>query len=223
MHPEDRVLVGVIKRKKDFKIAREQLWYRVPHAQLPKGVHTNYIGLFFGRGFGEQASRIAYYAEISGHELVTRLDLLPNEPNHKHAHAQYYKLQFRELLAKIPPILNTRKRRFAFIHTTWDRFEEAKEIEDLYSTADHLVDRVFYALKESGYEPQRTWEAPPTKYYPAEIPSVRIVCRDGEVVASTDEKSGILIAADSLHETLQKIQIAIEQYGGPIMLSTPLD
>lgn len=223
MHPEDRVLVGVMKRKKDFLIAQQQKWYRVPEGQAPKGVYMEYIALFFGgKTFKEQSGGVHYYARLSGHELVTRLDLLPDEPDHLHAHDQYYKLQFRELQAKVPPILNSRKRRFAFIHTTWDRFVDAKELDDLYSTADHLVDRVFYALKDAGFRPERTWEAPATRYYPAQIPSVRIVCREGEVMASTEESEGILIAAD-IDETLEKIKREIARQGGPIMLSTPLD
>jgi hypothetical protein len=223
MHPEDRVLVGVIKRKKDFKIALEQKWYRVPQLQAPKGIYMEYLALFFGgQAFGDLNGGIHYYARRTGHELATRLELLPDEPNHKNAHERYYKIQFRELQAKVPPILNTHKRRFAFIYTTWDRFTSAKEIDDLYSRADHLVDRVFYVLKDAGYRPQRTWELAATQEYPAQTPTVRVLCENGEVVASVYGEEGISIE-DSLENTVQKIKQEIEKQGGPIMLSTPLD
>lgn len=223
MHPEDRVLVGVIKRKKDFKIALEQKWYRVPQSQTPKGIYMEYLALFFGgQAFGDLNGGIHYYARRTGHELATRLELLPDEPKHKNAHERYYKIQFRELQAKVPPILNTHKRRFAFIYTTWDRFISAKEIDDLYSQADHLVDRVFYVLKDAGYRPQRTWELAATQEYPAQPPTVRVLCEKGEVIASVYGEEGIPIE-DNFEDTVQKIKQEIEKQGGPIMLSTPLD
>jgi hypothetical protein len=36
---------------------------------------------------------LLYYAPIQGHELVTRRDLIPSEPDHPHAGQWYYKLQ----------------------------------------------------------------------------------------------------------------------------------
>lgn len=223
MHPEDRVLVGVMKRKKDFQIALEQKWYRIPQSQASRGIYMEYIALFFGgRAFGDLNGGIHYYARRTGHELATRVQLLPDEPDHKHAHDPYYKIQFRELQAKVPPILNSRKRRFAFIYTTWDRFISATDIDDLYSQADHLVDRVFNALKDAGYRPQRTWELAAVNEYPAQTPTVRVLCEKGEVIASVYGDEGIPIEG-SLDHTVQKIKQEIEKQGGPIMISTPLD
>ena len=43
--------------------------------------------------FDENRWAIHYYAPIQGHELVTRRDLIPFEPDHPRAGGWYYKLQ----------------------------------------------------------------------------------------------------------------------------------
>ena len=144
MNPEDRVLVGVINRKKDFTVLREQNWYRIPVDAIPRGIHEEYIAFFFsGKAFSGEHRGIRYYAERRGVERATRAQLLPDEADHKRAAREYYKVQLGELRAKVPPILNTDNRVVTFIYTTWDRFVNASEISHLFLDDDNLVDRVF--------------------------------------------------------------------------------
>ncbi len=146
MYADDRVLVGVVKRRKDFEIARQQHWYRIPKSQLPRGLNAEYIAFFLsGKTFQERSGSIAYFARITGLELARRRDLLPDEA--KREDNIYYKVQFRDLVAKDPPIRNLPSRSISFIRTTWDRFISANTIADLYSVADYYVDRVYYALR----------------------------------------------------------------------------
>ena len=151
MYPNDRVLVGVVNRKKDFRIACAEHWYRIPQKRMPRGIHAEYIAFFLsGRAFREQAGGVACFARITGLELVTRRELLPDED--KRAQDIYYKVQFRQLIAKDPPILNTSKRTVSFIRTTWDRFVSADAISDLYRTADGYVNRRADARPQSRME-----------------------------------------------------------------------
>lgn len=144
MYPDDRVLVGVVNRKKDFRIVRCQHWYRIPQNRMPRGIQAEYIAFFLsGRTFSEQTGGIVCFARITGLELVRRRELLPDED--KKAEEIYYKVQFRQLVAKDPPILNVSKRSISFVHTTWDRFVSARTIADLYRIADYYVDRIYYA------------------------------------------------------------------------------
>lgn len=148
MYADDRVLVGVLRRRKDFEIARRQHWYRIPQSQMPRGIHAEYIAFFLsGRLVRQRRGRIAYFARITGLELVRRRDLLPDEE--RNADALYYKVQFRQLIPKDPPIRNVSKRARAvsFVHTTWDRFVSADTIPDLYSLADHFTDRIHPAAR----------------------------------------------------------------------------
>lgn len=146
MYADDRVLVGVLKRKKDYEIACRQRWYRIPQGQLPRGLNAEYIAFFLsGKTFRERSGTIACFARITGMELARRRDLLPDETTR--AGEIYYKVQFRHLVPKEPPIENWPARSISFIRTTWDRFIGAETIGDLYSVADYYVDRVYHALR----------------------------------------------------------------------------
>ncbi len=146
MYADDRVLVGVIKRKKDLDIARDYHWYRIPQRQLPRGLNAEYIALFLsGRTFRERSGTIAYFARVTGLELARRQDLLPDES--ARSRDIYYQVQFRRLIQRDPPIANLPARSVSFIRTTWDRFIGAETISDLYSVADYYVDRVYHALR----------------------------------------------------------------------------
>lgn len=151
MYPEDRVLVALINRPKDFEIARERGWYRVPEKKAPRGVFFEYVAFYFTAAFGEEKYAVHYYARRLGHELVTRRELLPDEPDHPRADESYYKLQLGPLQRREPPIISLHWRRITFIHTTWDRFQAAKEIHDLFVEDEEFVDRLYHALRESKF------------------------------------------------------------------------
>jgi len=157
MYPEDRVLVAFVPRPADFELARKEGWYRVPQSHAPKGLYAEYFAFYFGRRFGEEKWAIHYYARNLGHELLTRRDLLPNEPDHPRADANYYKVQLGPILRREHPILSLRWRRVTFIHTTWDRFEDAREINDLFVEGGPYVDRLYATLKERGVQAERNY------------------------------------------------------------------
>jgi hypothetical protein len=96
----------------------------------------------------------------------------------------------------------------------------AQTLDDLYSRADHLVDRIFYALQDAGYRPTRLWELETA--YPQQAAQVRVLCESGEVIASTLPNIGILID-DDLTASLKRIQQEIAANGGPKMLLVPLE
>lgn len=143
MYPDDRVLVSVIRRKRDLQLLTHERWYRVPRQQAKDGIYAEYVAFFLSgaaaKSFG--ASGIHYFARRRGVELVYRHQLLPNETAHPRADEIYYRISIESLLPKVPPILNSRRRVVAFIDTTWDRFVAAQDIADLYSRADTFVDR----------------------------------------------------------------------------------
>ena len=197
MHPEDRVLVAVMNRPQDFEIARNQGWYRVPEARAGRGAFFEYVAFYFTAAFGERKWAIHYYARRLGHELATRRELLPHEPDHPRASDAYYKLQLGPLQRREPPIVSRRWRRVTFIHTTWDRFEAAQEINDLYVEGDEFVDRLYHALRESGLDPER--EYPLREAGIEYVTTLALPCRERvlgiEVTASQAVPSGCLVFA----------------------------
>lgn len=218
MYPEDRVLVGVINRKRDFDMAQTQHWYRVPQGQAAQGIYAEYIALFFSRAFGELNGAIHYYARRTGLELARRRDLLPDELAHPRADALYHKLQFGELRRKDPPIVNGDRRVVTFIHTTWDRFSQARDLSDLYSDADTFVDRVFHALEGQGVRAERRWDAGTRAGNVGATLVIR--CAEGMVIASTGSHDERAIALpmcegpDALRATVAAILDEVRKHGG---------
>jgi hypothetical protein len=142
MYPEDRVLVAVITRRKDLRIARDQSWYRIPQARLKHGLDAEYLAFFVSSRLAPSgAGGIYFFAARAGLELAYRRDLLPDEADHPRAGEIYYQVQLRAWQDKIPPILNPNRRPVTFIQTTWDRFCDARSIDDLFSRAPHYTQR----------------------------------------------------------------------------------
>ena len=157
MYPEDRVLVAVMNRPEDLTILRQQGWYRIPEKQAGRGAFFEYLAFYFTAAFGEERWAVHHYARILGHELVTRRELLPRQPDHPRANERYYKLQLGPLQRRDPPITSRRWRRVTFIHTTWDRFLAAEDLNDLFAEGGEFVDRLYHALREAGLTPERCY------------------------------------------------------------------
>jgi hypothetical protein len=221
MFPEDRVLVGAIKRKKDVKIAQAEGWYRIPQQQMPRGVHAEYLAFFLkGRVAGEKVGGIYYFAEVAGVELAYRRDLLPDEAQHPRADDVYYKVQLRNWQPRQSPVLNPTNRVISFIYTTWDRFVHAREISDLYSSADYYVDRIFHVLRNDGIRSmERYWEAERQ----TNGAQLRILCERGSVFAVGEALLGRVHREGQEDEVVRKIREQVAAFGGPLMIDVPFE
>jgi hypothetical protein len=104
-----------------------------------------------------------------GHELTTRRSLIPDQPDHERANDFYYKVQLGPLILRPEPIISMRWRRITFIHTTWDRFEDAAEINDLLVDGDSYVDRIYATLKERDEQAKKDYRVNETKSDDTEI------------------------------------------------------
>jgi hypothetical protein len=130
-HSSDRVLVAILNKRRDFEIARDRGWHRIPLRMAPPSVtEAAVLAFYFTRAFDEERWAIHWYAAVCGHELVRRRDLLPGEADHPGADEPYYKLQLGPLLRLERPIPSLRWRRITFIETSWDRFLAAEEINE---------------------------------------------------------------------------------------------
>jgi hypothetical protein len=179
MYPEDRVLVAYLPTTKDFEILIQEGWYRIPQQYAPKGIHAEYYAFYFGRDFGDRKWAIHYYAEQRGYELVRRSDLFPNQPNHPRAGHLYYKISLGPLQMLDHPIVSLRWRRITFMHTTWDRFVEAREINDLLIEGGTYVDRIFATLRDKGVRVERNYSVKEDE--PDYVVPLAVFCRDGRI------------------------------------------
>ncbi|MCA9953156.1 MAG: hypothetical protein KC434_00445 [Anaerolineales bacterium] len=215
MFPEDRVLVAYVPQPADFEIIQTENWYRIPQKQAPKGLHAEYFAFYFGRRFGPEKWAIHYYAPQLGHELTTRLALFPDQPDHPRAQEMYYKVQLGPLQKLPQPIVSLRWRRVTFIHTTWDRFMDASEINDLFVDGEPYVDRLYATLKERGIQAERNYlvRESGSGYW---LPLV-VWCRNGRIDLTHDQ---LTQQQNDLDKLVARIAEQVAQYGG---LASPLD
>ncbi len=208
-HAADRVLIGVMKTPADYVLARDEGWYRIPQKHAPASVtDAAVLGFYFTTAFKEERWGIHWYAEVRGHELARRRELLPTEPDHPRADAIYYQLQLGPLIRREPPIPSLRWRRITFIETTWDRFTAAEEINDLYASG---ADGLYVTLKESGFFPEREFLI--HEEDGAYIADLAIPCREGVVAVVLDDRPA---SATALRQPdAAQIREAIARMGGP--------
>ncbi len=146
-----------MNNRRDWALVQNEGWYRLPTKHAPPDApNFDWLAFYFTKTFKDNRWAIHYYAAIEGHELTTRRELIPSEPDHPRAGGWYYKLQLGPLQHKIPPIVSVRWRRITFIVTTGDRFMQAAEINDLFER-ESPAGRLYVTLREMGVPVEREW------------------------------------------------------------------
>lgn len=224
MYPDDVVLVGVINHPRDLANARDEHWYRIPVARVKRELSSeqiDYLAFFMSRRFGDLNGTIPYFSVKTGIELVTRRDLIPEEPDHPRANERYYRMALGNLQRKTPPITNPTKRAITFIYTTWDRFVIAQTIADLYSKSDSFVERLQNRLQKAGVMSDRSWSA--QRRSDPYAPALRLRCHDGETltVRMLEEEAAAQQRLDE-EEVLKDILARIARSDGPLTLNIPV-
>jgi hypothetical protein len=126
------ILVGVLPTPRDLEIARLLGWYRIPMRTAPKVIDVDYLAFYQTAAFGESERWLVHYvAEVRGHELVSRLDLFRDEPNHPRAHEEYFKIQIGPLISLPAPILADQWRRLTFLYSTGAYLNNAHNLNEL--------------------------------------------------------------------------------------------
>jgi hypothetical protein len=166
------VLVGILPAQRDLEIARLLGWYRIPLKSSPKVVDVDYLAFYQTAAFGEADRwQVKYTAQVRGHELVTRLDLFRDEPDHPRAREEYYKIQVGPLQPLPEPILADRWRRLTFLYTTGEYLNHAHTLNDLVVESEER-DVLWRSLREralqaSDYNEHARYELPEMAIDPA--------------------------------------------------------
>ena len=145
MSREDSVLVAIMNYARDFRLARDEHWYRIPVDKAQKwGKHhwpPRWIAFYQTRIFKDEAYSVRYFACVREIREVQRRQLFPDEVDDKKADGWYYQLILSPLQVRPQPIQSLRFRPITFIPTTWQKFWSAEEINDLWDESpleDHL-------------------------------------------------------------------------------------
>lgn len=143
------ILVAILPSQRDFDIARLFGWYRIPLKSAPKVISVDYLAFYQTKAFGEAKRwQIAFVAEILGHELLLRRDLIRDEPDHPRAHEEYFKIQIGPLQRLENPIPTNDWKRITFFYTTGEQFKVAHTINDLVIKAQDERDVLWHTLRE---------------------------------------------------------------------------
>lgn len=126
------ILVALAPKPRDLEIARLLGWYRIPLRTAPKVVSVDYLAFYQASAFGaDHRWKIETFAEVRGHELTTRRELLRDEPDHPRALEEYYKIQLGPLEALPRAIAAGKWRRITFLYTTGALLRAAATVNDL--------------------------------------------------------------------------------------------
>jgi len=150
MGARGEVLVAIMNNPLDLAIARDQHWYRIPVHSVKKWLRDRWppqwLAFYQTKIFGDEAYAVNYYARVLDIRQVFRWQLFPNEPRDEKGWRRYYQLLLSPLQRLPQPIFSRRWRRIIFIPTTWQKFMNAVEINDLYDESP-LEDRLWAEFK----------------------------------------------------------------------------
>jgi hypothetical protein len=131
-----RVLVCLLNKPADLERVRWDHWFRIPLRHAPEEFMPEVLAFYLAGRFGDERWAVHEYAEVRGHELLRRVDLLPAEPEHPRANDVYFKMQLGPLQRLERPIPSLRWRRFVYVQTTGERLLNALELSDLVEGGD---------------------------------------------------------------------------------------
>ncbi len=131
LKPTDLILVCLIPSTRDLEIARLLGWYRIPLRSAPKVVAVDYLAFYQPSAFGERGGQIEFIAQVTGHELTTRGELLRDEKDHPRANEEYFKIQLGGLEKLREPIRADKWKRLTFLYSTGEYLLNAKLLNDL--------------------------------------------------------------------------------------------
>ena len=136
LSPSSLVLVCLLPTPRDLEIARLLGWYRIPLRTAPKVVAVDYLAFYQPSAFADHGGQIEFIAQVRGHELTTRGELLKYEAHHPRAREEYYKLQIGGLEKLKEPVKSEKWKRLTFLYTTGEYLLNAKSLNDLVVDGD---------------------------------------------------------------------------------------
>lgn len=183
---EAPVLVVVTNDPADLVRARDQGWYRIPMTRAPARIAAEYLAFYQTAAFPpDERWRIGWVAPVFGYRILTRRELIPDEPEHPRANERYYRVALGPLNPLPRPIPSHRLRRITFIATTLARLRAADEINDLWLKSS-AQERLWTALKQADLDAERQY--PLREELPQYVADFALLCRAGRAaLLVTDE------------------------------------
>jgi len=108
--------------------------------------------------------------------------------------------------------VSLRWRRVTFLHTTWDCFVDATEINDLFVDGEPYVDRIYATLKEQGIQAERNYQVkePGNEY---QLP-LAILCKNGRIDLTANQLNQ---RSSTLDQFVAEIANQVVAQGGQLL------
>lgn len=187
LQPTSLVLVALMPTPRDLEIARLLGWYRIPFRTAPKVVAVDYLAFYQPSTFGERGGRIEYVAEVRGHELTTREELLKDEADHPRAKEEYFKIQIGGLEKLTTPVVSEKWRRITFLYTTGEYLLKARTLNDLVVDGDER-DLLWRSLRERAENHQLYRTDLPDMDIPPDVLMALLGIKDQQGTYETEEQ-----------------------------------
>jgi len=179
------VLIGIMNQKSDFEILQEQLWYRIPVESWERFrlKRPDWLAIYHTKVFGSDAYTVQYYGRVKKTTNALRRDLPNINQWGPKADREYCVIHLHALERLPAPIVSPRPRRNPFISTTWRKFSEARQINDLFDESP-LEDRLWEEFKARQIPAERQWqvEVGKERYYL----DFALMCSKGKIDVETD-------------------------------------
>ena len=147
---KEELLVGIVNRIGDYNIIHNQFWYRIPVDKADKMLKDRWpprwIAFHYTSRIKKNPQMILHYGKVSSIEVRSRKELFPNEKTNYKTRRNYYKISIGEVFTLPKPILSRRFRKIVFIQTTYKKFINAIEVNDLFD-GSRLEDRLWAEMK----------------------------------------------------------------------------
>ena len=177
------VLVAIMNSLSDFEILQEQRWYRIPVQSRPRAWPPDWLAFYHTQVFTNHPKTVVYYGRVARINRAMRQELFPGQPLNPKSGREYYQLHLQSLERLPNPIVSANPRRNPFIATTWRKFSEAGQINDLFDESP-LEDRLWEEFKARRIPAERQWEVGvgDKRYYL----DFALFCNKGKVDVETD-------------------------------------
>lgn len=187
MSKSDELLVGIVNKISDYELLQNQGWYRIPIQKADKLLRKRWppkwIAFYYTNAIKDFPQMIIHYAKISKITTSNRRELFPLEKENYKSKLRYYKISFHKFETLPKPILSRRWRRIVFIQTTYKKFINAVEVNDLYD-GSRLEDRLWAEFKRNGIGAERQQVIRvDDKFYFLDF---AIHCKKGKINVETD-------------------------------------
>jgi very-short-patch-repair endonuclease len=149
-------LVCVMNNVRDWKIAHDDLWYRIPAEKAPKRWPPEWIAFYQTKIFGDEAFTVTWYGRVKWIDRLRRRDLFPDEGQHAKSNREYFQVHLESLQRLPKPIPSRRLRLIVFIPTTLHKLTTAEEINDLFDDSP-LEDALWSEMKRLEMRAERQY------------------------------------------------------------------